>query len=142
MATWKKIRALSAGDWAVLASAAVLLAGARAALPWIRFAAAPATVDASPEEVARARDVARLVAIAAARLPFSTTCLHRSLVLWMLLRRRGIPSTLHLGARMSAGFGAHAWVACGGLAVGESVEHLATYHAFEDAVVPRGRFGS
>src|SRR5512143_3670455 len=114
MATWEKVRALSAGDRAVLASAAALLVGARLALPWIRFAAAPATGIATPEDVARARAVARLVAIAAARLPFPTTCLHRSLVLWTLLRRRDIAACLHLGARMSAGFGAHAWVACGG----------------------------
>lgn len=142
MATWDKMRALSAGDWSVLASAAALLAGARVTLPWIRFAAASAPGNASPEDVARARAVARLVAIAAARLPFSTTCLHRSLVLWTLLRRRGIASSLHLGARMSSGFGAHAWVACGGLALGEDADHLATYHAFEEAVVPRARFGS
>ena len=40
-----------------------------------------------------------------------TTCLHKSLVLWALLRREGFNPTLRFGARRREGaFEAHAWV--------------------------------
>ena len=40
-------------------------------------------------------------------------CLPRSLTLYLLLRRRGIPATLHIGVKRYP-FGAHAWVECMG----------------------------
>ena len=128
MTPWTRIRALSAADWRVLTAAAGLLTLARAGLPHLRFEAAGALRDASPAELERARAMARLVLAASRRLPFATTCLHRSVVLWWLLRRRGIPAAIRLGARTESGpFEAHAWVACGGIAVGESPGHLATF---------------
>jgi hypothetical protein len=60
------------------------------------------------------------------------TCLEKSLTLWWLLGRRGISSTLRLGARTEAGrFEAHAWVDCGGVALYEKIEPHAHYAAFE-----------
>ena len=38
-------------------------------------------------------------------------CLPRSLTLYLLLRRRGVPATLHIGVKRYP-FGAHAWVEC------------------------------
>ena len=53
---------------------------------------------------------------AARYCPCPTTCMHRSLVLWWLLRRRGIASRLWIGVQKEAGqFEAHAWVECLGL---------------------------
>ena len=58
-----------------------------------------------------ARRTAVLVNAAAWRGLYDATCLRRSLVLWWLLRRRGIDSSLHIGARMEGDeFFAHAWV--------------------------------
>ena len=52
-----------------------------------------------------------LVNTAAWRGLYDATCLRRSLVLWWLLRRRGIDSALRIGVRMEDGeFMSHAWV--------------------------------
>ena len=48
---------------------------------------------------------------AARNLFFHTNCLEQSLVLWWLLRRRGIAADLRIGARKDSDrFEAHAWV--------------------------------
>jgi hypothetical protein len=47
-------------------------------------------------------------------LPGDTRCLMRSLVLSMLLSRRGLQSTLVIGARARPDFAAHAWVEMAG----------------------------
>jgi Transglutaminase-like superfamily len=60
--------------------------------------------------VAEAQRLARAVARTLAPLPGDTRCLVRSLVLIRVLARRGIPSTLVIGARSAPGFLAHAWV--------------------------------
>ncbi len=58
-----------------------------------------------------ARQTAVMVNAAARRGIYDATCLRRSLVLWWLLRRRGIVGTLRIGAHIEAGaFSAHAWV--------------------------------
>ena len=58
-----------------------------------------------------ARRTAELVNAAVRRGPYDATCLRRSLVLWWLLRRRGIDSRLRIGARTDGdNFSAHAWV--------------------------------
>lgn len=38
-------------------------------------------------------------------------CLPRSLTIYLLLRRRGVPASLHIGVKRYP-FGAHAWVEC------------------------------
>ena len=56
--------------------------------------------------------IARMAAAAARNVFFGTNCLEQSLVLWWLLRRRGIDAALRIGARKdSERFEAHAWVA-------------------------------
>jgi Transglutaminase-like superfamily len=55
--------------------------------------------------------IARMAAAAARNLFFATNCLEQSLVLWWLLRRRGIAAELRIGARKECErFEAHAWV--------------------------------
>jgi hypothetical protein len=48
--------------------------------------------------------------------PWRYTCLKRSVVLYYLLRRAGLPATLHIGVRRDAAgaFAAHAWLTRGG----------------------------
>jgi hypothetical protein len=48
------------------------------------------------------------------RLPFDGRCLVRSLVLSVLLARRGIESTVVIGVTPQPEFAAHAWVECRG----------------------------
>jgi len=66
-------------------------------------------VEASQPEAAQT--IARMAAAAARSFFFSTNCLEQSLVLWWLLRRRGIAAELRIGARKEfERFEAHAWV--------------------------------
>ena len=65
--------------------------------------------DSSVEESALL--IARTQEAAARNLFLRTNCLEQSLVLWWLLRRRGIPALLRIGARKDSDrFEAHAWV--------------------------------
>ncbi len=75
-----------------------------------------------------AQRYAQLVAAASRRNPFESTCLRRSLVLWWLLRRKGIDSALCLGVRKRAdNLEAHAWVEVAGKVVNDSQEVVETY---------------
>ena len=59
----------------------------------------------------RVREVASLMAKAARHVPGDYTCLHRSMALWWMLRRRGFDGRLRLGVRKGrTAFEAHAWV--------------------------------
>jgi len=60
---------------------------------------------------AMAHTVARMVDMASRNSLGQPTCLHRSLVVWWLLRRRGLESELRFGVRKRGEvFEAHAWV--------------------------------
>ncbi len=62
------------------------------------------------------------------------SCLAKSLTLWWLLGRQGIPSHLRIGIRKEKeSFEAHAWVECGGAALYEPDEHHHHYSAFDGA---------
>ena len=148
MSRWRKLRELSWADRWVLLHAAVLLVQSRLTVPYIDFRADPGAADATlrnatlpARTLQRAQAIARLVGIAAAHVPLDVACLHRSLVLWRLLRGRGIPCELRLGAAGTAGgaFEAHAWVECAGVALNEGAAHLSRYRPFGTAVMPVGR---
>ena len=62
------------------------------------------------------------------------SCLAKSLTLWCLLGRQGIPSQLRIGIRKEKEkFEAHAWVECDGTAQNEPDEHHHHYSAFDGA---------
>ena len=91
----------------------------RAALARLTPGELQAARDAS-EPLAEVLQVVCAVDRAARHAPFQTSCLHRSLALWGLLRRRGFASALQLGVRKrNAGFEAHAWVERGGVVLGD-----------------------
>lgn len=73
---------------------------------------APPRPEASA--ISAARRTAELVAAVAGGLPFQLNCLERSLVLWALLRARGIAGDLCFGVRREDDrLDVHAWVECG-----------------------------
>lgn len=77
---------------------------------------------------ARARQIAKVVAMAARHTPTANTCLHRSLALWWVLGRRGLDSRLKMGARMVEGaLDAHAWVEHSGVVINDAPEIVAGY---------------
>lgn len=77
--------------------------------------------DASDEQLAESRRIARHVDRAAERLPFDFKCLPRAIALAAMLRRRGIPHRAVIAARPAAARGGaddlHAWTEVGGTIV-------------------------
>jgi hypothetical protein len=60
------------------------------------------------------RAVARAVAATSRRTPWESACLVQAIAAKLMLKRRGIPSTLHLGvAKEDSRFMAHAWLRSG-----------------------------
>lgn len=86
-----------------------------------RLSAGAGAPPGSEAQAARAAEVARVVAMACRHTPLANSCLHRSLALWWLLRRRHIDAELRMGARQEKGaFEAHAWVEYRNTIVGET----------------------
>lgn len=69
---------------------------------------------------AEACEVGRAIARAARYAPFRAVCLQQAFAALLILRRRGLAATVHLGLAREAGAGtlkAHAWCRCGELPV-------------------------
>lgn len=63
------------------------------------------------------------------------SCLAKSLTLWWLLRREGIPTDLRIGVRkVNEKIEAHAWVERDGAALNEPEEHHRHFTAFDEAL--------
>jgi hypothetical protein len=122
----KRFGRLSGADRLMVVEALLLLGIARAAvllLPfrWIarrlgvqREGGAPALTPAAPAD-ALLNHIARVVSGVAVRVPWDANCLAQAIAAKVMLRRRGVPSTLRLGvARDAAGaLEAHAWLSVG-----------------------------
>ncbi len=155
MAWWRfalanggRVRRLPGADRRLLAAALVMLPLTALALRLLglrrwqaalaRFAAVrggPAADDAVV--IGRGRAAARLVDAAARRGAYRATCLPRSLVLWWLLRRRGIAADLRIGVRKLAGeFQAHAWVEYRGVALNDGDDVSERYARFDRTITP------
>ena len=81
--------------------------------------------------------IARMAAAAARNLLFRTSCLERSLVLCWLLRRRGIPADLRIGARKELErFEAHAWVEVHSVVLNDSGAEHAHFIPFDGPISP------
>lgn len=73
-------------------------------------------VSPADHDAARGAELARIqwaIGAAARHLPWHPVCLPQAVTAQWMLRRRGIPSTLYLGADPSRGYDAHAWVRAG-----------------------------
>ena len=104
--------ALYAEAFAALAAASMLIA----LKPFKKIAAAAARPPrraraADPAAIAKARAAVRAWA---RRVPWRTLCFEQALALQMMLRRRGVASTLHYGIAHRAGLKAHVWLSVGG----------------------------
>jgi hypothetical protein len=93
------------------------------------------TVVLGPEERLAALAVRRALLRVCERLPWHSSCLVCALAGRMMLWRRGMPSTLHLGARSDTDteLAAHAWLRCGEVdVVGvEAADHYTPIVAFK-----------
>lgn len=72
----------------------------------------PIVADAAA--ILQAQRLADLARSVGANSPWRTTCLRQALVVWWLLRRKGLPAELKIGVlRKSTPLQAHAWVELG-----------------------------
>lgn len=119
--SWHKLRALRRADWGVLGRCLWLIPAMELSVRWRaprhwlppaeRERGQPAPNNLS---LAAGEEVARWVDAAYRRSPFSPTCLTRSLVLYRILRARGIPCRLQIGLRKeNAILEGHAWIESG-----------------------------
>ena len=78
---------------------------------------------------------------AAARLVFRrAACLERSIMLWTLLRKKGIESELKIGvAKANKELQAHAWVEIDGTAINEPHDSHQRFTAFDSSFTPEYR---
>jgi hypothetical protein len=131
------LRSLDAAQWRVLLVSLVLVPAVQLSLrvrgfSWTsRMLAARSDAPARASDIAEATAAAEAVAIVAGRPVVGARCLGRSLLLWFLLRRRGIDAELLIGAEPARErtLPAHAWVEVAGQPV-------------NDAPDVRERFGS
>jgi hypothetical protein len=91
--------------------------------------------DAAQPEAART--IARMAAAAARNFFFATNCLEQSLVLWWLLRRRGIAAELRIGARKEfERFEAHAWVEADSAVLNDATAEHRHFVPFDGPITP------
>lgn len=93
---------------------------------------------AVPTRPIQARPAAEAVGLVAGRSVIGARCLGRSLVLWFLLRRRGIDAELTIGADIPRGgdLPAHAWVEVAGEPVNDVFDVRERFGSF-DLRLPR-----
>jgi hypothetical protein len=144
---WERLRRFSALErpaQELFLRAIVLLPLVALSLRWRGFRATQAALErflskANPEPDAplASKDAAltALMVNAADRHGLvHPSCLAKSLTLWWLLGRQGIPSHLRIGIRKEKEkFEAHAWVECDGAALNEPDEPHHHYSAFDGA---------
>jgi hypothetical protein len=132
-----RLRSLDPLQWRVLLAALALVPTVQLALRVLGFRPTAGRLAAwsdrpvTPASVAEARAVAEPVAIVAGRRLVGARCLGRSLVLWFLLRRRGVDAELLIGADATAGvLSAHAWVEVEGQPVNDVPDVRDRYGSF------------
>jgi hypothetical protein len=89
-------------------------------LPWALrlFGVAQGTTGSGRVDPEQAALVAQAIARAARHVPFRAVCLQQAFAALLMLRRRGLAATVHLGLlREGSELKAHAWSRCGDVPV-------------------------
>lgn len=88
-----------------------------------------------PSYMAEAQNIAKLVSITARHGIFKANCLKQVLVLWFLLNRQNIPSTLHIGIKKkdTNQLDAHAWLECAGTPLIDSKDTLQQFSSIHSS---------
>ena len=146
---WRRLRALSSNERRTLLHVWVLLPATALGLRLFSFKRCQSALasrvgnetdnvyESLDEKIERARSIARMVRVAAARGLYRANCLPQALVLWWLLKRQGIESDLRIGVKRSApAFEAHAWVEINGIALNEAADLHERFKPFDGAVLP------
>lgn len=114
----QRIRALSAAQWRIVVTSVVLLAPIQLMLKSRGLKRTAGFLARRSDRPKRAADrqiaasMAEAVSLVAGRKVVGALCLGRSLLLWFLLRRRGMDAELVVGsnAAVDKAWMAHAWV--------------------------------
>ena len=111
-------------------AAALRLFGYQRTQNWLeRHSRHAGSRGANPGDFAAAQDLAGRASIAGRHGVIKATCLRQSLLVYWLLRRRGLDPEIKLGVRKQDGaLDAHAWVELDGLALTQSDP---VHHPFE-----------
>lgn len=114
--TWiERSLLLEALFWLVVARLAVLIVPFRHIALLLGDHMAMSPTESSSEQAARSRQVGWAVRAVAYRTPWDSNCLAQAIAAKMMLRRRGIASTLYLGVAKDEDkdLAAHAWLRSG-----------------------------
>ena len=139
---WKQFHALSSSDRLLLVRCASLLAAVCILIRLLGYrhterilasciSSQRHTTPASAASMASATHLGELIRIAGNHLPMNATCLRQSLLLWWLLRLRGLAAELRIGVDIREGFAAHAWVELDGCPVNDTPEVTARFAVLE-----------
>lgn len=148
---WRTLRRLPWYERRSAAAALLALTGMRLALSSLGFrrvhgmlsrwvaALAVAALDEPAIRAARAAATLRALERAAGCGPSRPSCLPRSLTLWWLLRRQGLPAELRIGVRREGDrLEAHAWVEQDGVVLGDHADVHDRFHAFVGSIQTGG----
>lgn len=148
---WRTLRRLPWSERRSAAVALLALTGIRLALASLgfrrvhgllsRWVAASAPGAQRPPALRAAQAAATLRALdrAAGCGPSRPSCLPRSLTLWWLLRRQGMPAELRIGVRREGDrLEAHAWVEQDGVVLGDHADVHDRFHAFVGSIQTGG----
>jgi len=138
---WRRFLALSRSDrrlllgvWVLLCaiSLSIALSGCRRTRRLLEYLL-PRTAGkvVSTEALDYAEHVGALARMAGRHLPLNASCLRQSLLLWWLLRRKGLAAVLRIGVNREQGFRAHAWVELDGRPVNDAPDVAVRFRALE-----------
>lgn len=86
-------------------------------------------------ELSEVRRVVRMVKLAVKYSPPWASCLRKSLVLWYLLRRKGIETELRIGSRRNEGkFEGHAWIEYQGMVLNDTPDVRQRFVMFKQPI--------
>jgi hypothetical protein len=145
---WERLRRFSALERSaqnLFLRAIVLLPLVSLSLRWRGFRVTREALERFPPKTnleqesatasGRAAQTAHIVNLADRHGLVHPSCLAKSLALWWLLWREGIPADLRIGIRKeNKKFEAHAWVERDGSALNEPEEHHRHFTAFDEAL--------
>jgi hypothetical protein len=113
--------------------------GLRKTQSWLARNTLAPTILPTEKTRAYVRRAAQMVAVACRRHLLHSSCLSRTIVLWSLLRRRGIDTNVRIGVRgdTEAKFQSHAWLEWNGEVLNDIAEVGTQYLPFSAAPFDR-----
>lgn len=108
----------------------------------IRISPEPSQFGADAHAVSNVtEETARSVEIAARYALLNANCLSRSMMLWWLLRRRGVATELRIGVRKRDGrFEAHAWIELEGRVLNDAPDVKTRFASFDGDMATMSQF--